>query len=30
MAGKCKEVKNILGTFYNKEITKEKSKEVKK
>ena len=25
MAGKYKEVKNILGIFYNKEITKKKS-----
>jgi hypothetical protein len=24
MAGKCREVKNILNVFYNKEMTKEK------
>ena len=30
MVGKYKEVKNILGMFYNKKITKEKSKKVRK
>jgi hypothetical protein len=30
MAGKCREVKNILNVFYNKEMTKEKSKEKRK
>ena len=30
MAGKYKEVKNILGIFYNKEITKKKYKEIKR
>ena len=24
IAGKCREVKNILGAFYNKKMTKEK------
>jgi hypothetical protein len=30
MAGKCREVKNILDIFCNKEITKKKSEEGRK
>jgi hypothetical protein len=30
MAGKCREVKNILGAFCNEEMTKEKSEEKRK
>ena len=29
MADKCKEAKNILGIFCNREVTKEKSKKTR-